>query len=389
MSTSYYEPMSEDELNDGESDRYSVASGSFSNFSARKTATTDTDMHSIRSTSPTRSVMSMTDSLRAAAYRHEYGRGLNNYSEVYSLPADEEELERLDKQHIMFTEVMGKYVPPLYEVLADTPGEHKACVDLGCGSGSWILDVARDFPHVSTVAVDLVPMQVLNMPPNCSVRSEVDDVNLGLQHFYGEFNVVHARLISSGVRLVFGPHILPSRSANPLTIQIRDYCGLVDHIALALRPRGLVDLTEFDFRVYGPDHRPIPLQENAPAIAKWMDLARRAVHHRGGEPDAANHLYRWINDHPSFEEVVYHEWWFQISPWRPGKDAQSLWMNRHGASMRDDIFSFMRSGRPLILGAGIPQYIVDPLEEAAARELSENRVQGYIRVENAYGRRKP
>lgn len=37
----------------------------------------------------------------------------------------------------MFKEVMGKYPPPLYEVLADTPGEHKTCVDLGCGSGSW------------------------------------------------------------------------------------------------------------------------------------------------------------------------------------------------------------------------------------------------------------
>lgn len=30
-------------------------------------------------------------------------------------------------------------------------------------------------------------------------RSEVDDINLGLEHFYGDFNVVHAQLISSGV----------------------------------------------------------------------------------------------------------------------------------------------------------------------------------------------
>lgn len=98
MPTSFYDNQSsEDEMDDGESDRYSVVSGSFSNFSARRTATTDTDMHSIRSASPTRSVMSMTDSMRAAVYRHEYGRGLNNYSEVYSLPADEEELDRLGK----------------------------------------------------------------------------------------------------------------------------------------------------------------------------------------------------------------------------------------------------------------------------------------------------
>jgi hypothetical protein len=31
-------------------------------------------------------------------------------------------------------------------------------------------------------------------------RSEVDDVNLGLEHYYGDFNVVHGRLISTGVR---------------------------------------------------------------------------------------------------------------------------------------------------------------------------------------------
>jgi hypothetical protein len=31
-------------------------------------------------------------------------------------------------------------------------------------------------------------------------RSEVDDVNLGLEHYYGDFNVVNARLVSGGVR---------------------------------------------------------------------------------------------------------------------------------------------------------------------------------------------
>lgn len=40
----------------------------------------------------------------------------------------------------MFMEVMGKYPPPMAEVLADdTPGETKTCVDLGCGSGSWFV----------------------------------------------------------------------------------------------------------------------------------------------------------------------------------------------------------------------------------------------------------
>lgn len=50
---------------------------------------------SMRSASPTPSVWSVTSSLRAQAFKHEYGRGLNNYSEVYRLPADDEERQRL------------------------------------------------------------------------------------------------------------------------------------------------------------------------------------------------------------------------------------------------------------------------------------------------------
>lgn len=38
----------------------------------------------------------------------------------------------------MFMGTIGKYPPPLERVMADDiPGETKAALDLGCGSGSW------------------------------------------------------------------------------------------------------------------------------------------------------------------------------------------------------------------------------------------------------------
>ena len=65
-------------------------------FSSRSTVSSATSHDvSMRSGSPAPSVYSVTSSLRAASYRQEYGRGLNNYSEVYRLPADDEEFERL------------------------------------------------------------------------------------------------------------------------------------------------------------------------------------------------------------------------------------------------------------------------------------------------------
>jgi hypothetical protein len=88
-------PMDSDSDID-DSDGYSVASlPPFSPTpSAGASSHTSYDV-SMRSGSPTPSVWSMTSSIRAQAFKQEFGRGLNNYSEVYRLPADDEELDRL------------------------------------------------------------------------------------------------------------------------------------------------------------------------------------------------------------------------------------------------------------------------------------------------------
>lgn len=108
-------------------------------------------------------------------------------------------------------------------------------------------------------------------------------------------------------------------------------------MSMTLKPGGLLDLSEFDFRVYGLDRKPIPINEKASAIARWMYLAHKAVQQQGGEPDAANHLYKWVSQHPAFEDVVYRRWWFQTSTWNREKTKEAETANRHGASMRDDI----------------------------------------------------
>ena len=142
---------------DFDTDRSDTESDAFSLASAPYTISSyDADV-SMRSSSPASMVISVTSSMRDKIYKEEFGRNLNNYSDVYRLPADEEELDRLggsitkpklpadvlnnkrkDKQHSMLSELMGgKYPPPMLEVMADEPGERKACLDLGCGNGNW------------------------------------------------------------------------------------------------------------------------------------------------------------------------------------------------------------------------------------------------------------
>ncbi|KAF8433517.1 S-adenosyl-L-methionine-dependent methyltransferase [Boletus edulis BED1] len=355
--------FSDDSDSDAESDRYSEMSLDAS------VASTKTSLdESMRSASPAPSVFSFTSSLRAQAYRQEYGRGLNNYSEVYRLPADEEELDRLDKQHTMFCKVMGKYPPPMPQIMADDGFEVKAILDLGCGSGSWIMDVAREFPHCSAVAVDLVPMQSLSMPPNC--RSEVDDINLGLEHFYGDFNAVHCQLISSG---------------------IRDYRGLINHISHVLRPGGLIDLTEFAFSFTGLDKQPLLPPAGTfhpPWTPLFMSYVNRAVKERGGDAEASTHMYEWVSTHPAFEDVVHRPFWIPCSPWMSGNDPVTKFWNEVGATMRDDIQAFFRSSRPLLLGHGLGEVFVDTMTRNACEELDEAVTPVYVLIDNVYARKR-
>lgn len=46
----------------------------------------------------------------------------------------------LDKQHYMFSLVLGKYPAPIFDVLredSDPDAPQKAVLDLGCGTGAW------------------------------------------------------------------------------------------------------------------------------------------------------------------------------------------------------------------------------------------------------------
>ena len=109
-----------------------------------------------------------------------------------------------------------------------------------------------------------------------------------------------------------------------------------------LRLGGLLDLTEFDFRVYSVDKKPI-LRPGVSGLADWMNKCHEAVYRNGGEPDAANHLHRWISQNPIFEDVVYREFWFQSSPWRIGSDAATVRQNRIAQVFRDDVLVSTRA----------------------------------------------
>ena len=91
MSCSHF-ALDEDMYPGSDADTASLMS--FEPFSGLS-ASSATDIQDHASISSGASVFSMSSSIRTQSFKHEYGRGLNNYSDVYQLPADGEELDRL------------------------------------------------------------------------------------------------------------------------------------------------------------------------------------------------------------------------------------------------------------------------------------------------------
>ncbi|KAF8726163.1 hypothetical protein AX14_008020 [Amanita brunnescens Koide BX004] len=257
------------------------------------------------------------------------------------------------------TNIMNKYPPPLYEIMRDD-GEGtgpKRCLDLGCGNGSWIIDFARDFPNCEAVAVDLVPMQSPSMPPN--LRSEVDDINLGLEHFYGDFDVVHAYLIGSG---------------------IKNYERLIDQISHVLRPGGLIDVMEFDFCLYDSNRRKIAMSMEPlepPWVPRFIAFVHSAVTNRGGDIDGIGRMESYIRNHPLFEEVTSQDIWMPTRP--QGENTPGIVENN---------LEFLKSATPLLLNSGLSPELFEMLQKNVTQEILDGVIVHWAKLKRVYAQKR-
>ena len=85
---------------------------------------------------------------------------------------------------------------------------------------------------------------------------------------------------------------------------------MLQQITHVVRPGGLIDISEFDFRTYDENRRLIKVDLSGPPwFSCWMNLVRSAILMNGGDANAAAHLHEWISSNPAFEDVVYREFY--------------------------------------------------------------------------------
>ncbi|KAF1971847.1 S-adenosyl-L-methionine-dependent methyltransferase [Bimuria novae-zelandiae CBS 107.79] len=154
------------------------------------------------------------------------------------MPCDQAENDRLAIHHRIYTFALkGK--------LTTTPITHQTrrVLDLGTGPGHWAVAMARQYPHLEVVGVDMAVWDVETTEESvgCTgVNWEIDDLDPGW-HFSEPFDLIYMR----GMKGVFAY-----------------WEGVYDEIYKNLAPGGWVEVVDFDMSLpnieAGVDQFPFP-----------------------------------------------------------------------------------------------------------------------------------
>ncbi|CAI7636551.1 unnamed protein product [Penicillium pancosmium] len=230
----------------------------------------------------------------------ENGRMYHSYRKgIYMLPCDDDEQDRLDIFHKLFT------VARVSDGLIYAPHPpNSRILDLGCGTGIWSMEVANKYPDSFVVGVDIAPIQPANCPKNCDFYAPFDFES---PWTLGEdsWDLVHMQMGSGSVvswpslyKRIFS-HLCPGGWFEQVEIDFEPRCDDRSLSGLALRHwysalknatesrtrplahssretiRNLQDagFTEIDHQMVGLPLNPWHNDEHEQKVARWYNLA--------------------------------------------------------------------------------------------------------------------
>ncbi|MCJ1244978.1 hypothetical protein MMC30_002179 [Trapelia coarctata] len=158
-----------------------------------------------------------------------------------------EEADRLEAQHQVLNIVFDNRLvfPPL--------SNPQSVLDLGYGAASWAVEVADTYPDCEVIGVDISPhMKPDDAPEN--FWPQLDDLNEPFTFESNRFDLVHSRLVGSGINK-------------------RRWPSYIRDILRVLKPNGWVQLVDYYFMCQS-DNGSI---DDTSALRQWSTNYIRAL----------------------------------------------------------------------------------------------------------------
>ncbi|WWC73334.1 uncharacterized protein I206_107301 [Kwoniella pini CBS 10737] len=281
--------------------------------------------------------------IRSHELKEHEGRLYNDVQANYALPADQEEIDRLNSQHRALTMLYGAVIPePIKANLIEKTKPR--ILDVGCGTGIWSIEVGEEIPKASIIGVDLVSIHPKNYPSNVSFE-KFDILEDFPTSWQGSFDLIHARYLIAG---------------------IRDFEGLLSRLYKLLKPNEYLIIMEPQ-AIWNTANN--DFQITCPNTAKICKIVYDTMIKLGIDPIPGQRVSEYIRSNARFEDVKTITLDLPLSPWSSDPRLKAI-----GQAHLPVTLSLPGAFRRLTLGSGLidekeyDEYTINSKEEIKRAE---------------------
>jgi ubiquinone/menaquinone biosynthesis C-methylase UbiE len=169
--------------------------------------------------------------------------------------SNQEEIARLEIQDTMLTTGMGGVLPEQAD-----PTALRRVLDVGCGTGGWLREMARHYPQIETVVGADISTTMLKYAKARTEESELQ-------------GRVQFRMMDALRTLEFPParFDLVNQRAGLSWLRTWEWSKCLLEYERVTLPGGVIRITECD----------VTVESKSPALTKLWDIALTAAHHSG------------------------------------------------------------------------------------------------------------
>lgn len=267
-----------------------------------------------------------------------------------------EELNRLIAQDQMTTRGMGGVLPE-----QDDPERFQRVLDIGCGSGSWLLEVSQIYPHMSLFGIDVNSHFVNYARSQAEAQQVADRV---------QFHLMDATLMIEFPRHYFD---LVNLRFGSSFLRTWDWPKLISEMQRMTRPGGVIRLTDVDL---------VP-QNTSAALTSICMMLVDAFHKAGHlfEPVSSSvndHLAPLVHQYGGCKDIQTRQ---AIAEYRAGTPEFTLYHN--------DIQHLVHTLRPFLQKWGSAPANFDQIAAQAIQDIQQPDFTSHVITQTVWGTRTP